>query len=394
VRPFLTSASEEGPRFALEILADTIVAGGFVDGREPRGEYEAKSVLKLRAGTYVLRTELGSYEETLVDEVLVGPTRARGEPTGPGRFRVTTISGGTGLVTYRFTHEAGFRLPSGEGFRIEMGPLEFHARDGVPVSAARVLAEDFLVQGFVCTGTPEDDARHIARYTSMAYPSLPLWEGRMELESGDEIRFLERYQVPDGGSGPAGLEHAEVRIGSETRAVDGYWSLVYSAQHHNVDVRYWAILDPPVLVPQVGTVHVAAWDAPGIDGSLPSAYWLGSDFAVLREPRVTCYLKALEGQLGSCGFRRGDVDSSGKVNLTDAVFLLDHLFRGGAALLCPDSGDFDDDRTVGLTDAVLILTFLFRGADLSAPPGPYECGPDPIGADPDTLPACGAGACP
>jgi hypothetical protein len=43
-----------------------------------------------------------------------------------------------------------------------------------------------------------------------------------------------------------------------------------------------------------------------------------------------------------------------------------------------------------MTDPILILNFLFRGVDPSAPPGPFECGPDPT---PDALPECAGAGC-
>ena len=38
-------------------------------------------------------------------------------------------------------------------------------------------------------------------------------------------------------------------------------------------------------------------------------------------------------------FLRGDTDSDGNVNITDAMGVLSFLFRQGPALLCPDAGD-------------------------------------------------------
>ncbi|MGQ9591896.1 MAG: Ig-like domain-containing protein [Planctomycetota bacterium] len=82
------------------------------------------------------------------------------------------------------------------------------------------------------------------------------------------------------------------------------------------------------------------------------------------------------GGPGTRLFVRGDADRTGTVNLSDAVFVLDHLFRGGAPPECPDAADADDDGAVRLTDAVYILEHLFRSG--SPPPPPYpEPGTDP-----------------
>jgi hypothetical protein len=75
-------------------------------------------------------------------------------------------------------------------------------------------------------------------------------------------------------------------------------------------------------------------------------------------------------------FRRGDVDSSGAVNITDPIALLNHLFLGGDAPKCLDADDSDDSGTLNITDAIYSLNYLFLGG--SAPLAPFpECGIDP-----------------
>lgn len=89
-------------------------------------------------------------------------------------------------------------------------------------------------------------------------------------------------------------------------------------------------------------------------------------------------------------FQRGDPDASDSINLTDAVFILNHLFLGGPAPGCADGADADDSGAMNLSDAVYTLNYLFRGG--SAPPPPTgACGSDPTD---DTLdcasyPPCG-----
>lgn len=76
-------------------------------------------------------------------------------------------------------------------------------------------------------------------------------------------------------------------------------------------------------------------------------------------------------------FRRGDADSDGRVTLTDAIFLLNHLFGGGPAPAIPDAADADDSGApLTLTDALRILLHLFQGG--AVPPPPYPgAGRDP-----------------
>ena len=53
------------------------------------------------------------------------------------------------------------------------------------------------------------------------------------------------------------------------------------------------------------------------------------------------------------------------------------LFRGEAAPACPDAADFNDDGALNLTDAVYLLTALFRGGPQPPDPGAETCGADP-----------------
>lgn len=82
---------------------------------------------------------------------------------------------------------------------------------------------------------------------------------------------------------------------------------------------------------------------------------------------------------GSVPFRRGDADSNALVNLTDAVYILLHLFRGGAAPTCVDAADTNDDGQLNLTDSVYLLQALFQGGAPPPSPGMEECGTDPPG---------------
>ncbi len=88
-------------------------------------------------------------------------------------------------------------------------------------------------------------------------------------------------------------------------------------------------------------------------------------------------------------FVRGDANEDAAVDLTDAVLLLEHLFRGGAEPACLPAADSNDDGGVNLSDVVFLLSHLFRGGD--PPPSPFPaCGAD---GTPDAL-ECVATACP
>lgn len=75
-------------------------------------------------------------------------------------------------------------------------------------------------------------------------------------------------------------------------------------------------------------------------------------------------------------FIRGDADSDGLRNITDAIFTLNCLFVAGDCATCTDAADANDDGRADISDAVFTLNWLFLGG--TAPPAPGEtCGPDP-----------------
>ena len=79
-------------------------------------------------------------------------------------------------------------------------------------------------------------------------------------------------------------------------------------------------------------------------------------------------------------FRRSDCDGTGRVNITDPIFQLNHLFRNGPRGACDDACDANNDGRLDVSDAVYTLNYLFDSGPPPPSPGPMECG---IDDDPD-----------
>lgn len=75
-------------------------------------------------------------------------------------------------------------------------------------------------------------------------------------------------------------------------------------------------------------------------------------------------------------FERGDCRNDGRLNISDPIFLLEHLFQGGGEPTCLSACDGNDDGSVDLSDAVSVLQYLFLGGS-PVPPPSGACGPDP-----------------
>ena len=79
-------------------------------------------------------------------------------------------------------------------------------------------------------------------------------------------------------------------------------------------------------------------------------------------------------------FTRGDVDNNGRIEVTDAVVLLNWLFLNGGTPRCLDAADIDDSGSVNLSAAVALLNYLFVNGPEPALPFPHP-GLDPTDDD-------------
>jgi PKD repeat protein len=83
-------------------------------------------------------------------------------------------------------------------------------------------------------------------------------------------------------------------------------------------------------------------------------------------------------------FLRGDANGDGRVDISDAIAILNSLFLGTFHIDCQDAADVDDNGRLELTDTIRILNFLFLSGPPPEPPHPLP-GVDPT---PDSLPPC------
>ncbi len=377
VRPFLAGAPAiETPAFEVVIPEGTTVCGVFSTertGREPREEYETKSVVRFRPGTYKLTSASRSFPGDIIEEVVFGPAQERAEPVGEGEFSLIRIADVDDRTIFRFVFEQKFVLPGGTSFSIELFGLNFTTRGGTPIEPSRTLDERFLTFHVSMNGLLGDTP--VVEYSSCTYSLLPEWIVDAESQDGVRVTLDERFlpSENDLATGPASVVRAEVTLGGEKRTVSEYWNLVYSARRHNQDVRYWVVLDPPVRVPGLeGAVHAVELEA-GRTASQRYLRYLDEDFAVLAEPELLSYKK--EQAPESPRFVRGDVNADGARNLTDGLAVAGYLFSGQGEPPCLKSADADDNGSVDLTDAIAILSFLF-GARAPLPEPSTACGVD------------------
>jgi hypothetical protein len=384
--PILTAGGEKppppvvaDPTFTLEIPPDTMACGVFALGREPSLEYERKSQLRFRAGTYALPSAADSFEVELIEELLVGPQQEPAATRDAGTFSVFRIPLNNEVTVYRYEYRQTFGLPSGETLEITLAaPLQFRARGEQLLDSHAVFDEAFFTapearEAWQAT----QDGAPWTRYGSCSYSALPAFEIRVVLEGGAAFSLEERFEEIEEDTGPAALVGAEVTLDGMTQRIREYSRLVYSARRHNTDRRYWVVLEPPLevagLEPPVRVIEaVHPQDAPTPIAA--RVRYLDTDLQELATPVVASWTRT-QRDTRSPRFRRGDAVGDGVFNLTDAIFTLDYLFRRGAKPPCRQAADANDDGRINVLDPVTLVGLLFGGVD--SLPEPFSaCGSD------------------
>lgn len=67
-----------------------------------------------------------------------------------------------------------------------------------------------------------------------------------------------------------------------------------------------------------------------------------------------------------CGYLYGDADGDANVNIIDAVYIINYLFKEGPAPDPIQAGDVNCDGVIDITDILYLIDYMFRG-------GPPPC---------------------
>src|SRR4029434_9780507 len=97
-----------------------------------------------------------------------------------------------------------------------------------------------------------------------------------------------------------------------------------------------------------------------------------------------------DAKLDACvvEFRRGDCTNDGRVNISDAICVFNHVRDTATRVECEKSADVDDSGQITATDGILLLRLLFvTGPE---PDRGFHCGSDLTG---DNLKCAGTHEC-
>ena len=122
-------------------------------------------------------------------------------------------------------------------------------------------------------------------------------------------------------------------------------------------------------------------------GNLPTVSWRSNDHTEVNVPAYAMGFGAeqVAGEIDNTDiyriamgretprFIRGDTNSDGQVNLSDAIFALNFLFTLGLEPTCLKAADVNDDGEIDVSDPVFLLLALFRDQEIPQPfPGRGE----------------------
>jgi len=57
----------------------------------------------------------------------------------------------------------------------------------------------------------------------------------------------------------------------------------------------------------------------------------------------------------------GDADNSGSIDISDVMYLIDYLFKGGSEPEPMFAGDSNNDNKVSISDVVYLINYLLKG---------------------------------
>ncbi len=312
-----------------------------------------------------------------------GPVTAAGgevKMTNSQIFGISMLTLFPGVVGEKFPQSRDYKLR----VRIRFGEVRqfvvgVRSRAGVN-EAADVLHSDVEL-GYAISVVP---GGFVPEFTN----------GGIALAEHTACHELVRHEEWPGADG----NQAIARVGTDFAISPDQWYWLDVIVHGNdlggpvsLSVKVWPDGSEPPELPQVSVVDLNGLDhrAGTLNPAVETQVTFGTDLDVSETDRrgnLSMFLDDLSlSELPI--FRRGDVDGSGATNISDAVFTLNYLFVGGAALSCPDAADVDDNGGVNISDPVALLSFLFLGTVPPELPGPEDCGPDPTG---DRLADCGS----
>jgi len=280
---------------------------------------------------------------------------AAGEPGETVRLPVT-VTTGVDLYQLRVALHHDATLLELAGFEVAI------ADAGGVLSTRTLTAEEFGITSLACAGEFPN------RVCAAGFPILAVLHGepRDSIPNPSETTIVDLTTTYLFGEAYGGTRSWVPRT------------------RHEIGALYFRIRDdaPDGVAEIIDTV--VEWtpeSSVGAVRSRSSGFPILGDAIVARSDVPAVSVRRGVVLIGNPGFVRADTNGNGLVELSDAIAVLDALFRStGTVLSCADAADANDDGSLNVSDPVFALGFLFLGGSPPPPPFPLP-GADPT-ADP------------
>lgn len=245
IRPTLMASANQPPvqveKVTLNIPNNVRMASTFNMSRTIREEYGVHSMIHLIQGLHSLPIESGEYELNLIERFEFGPQRIAAIPQGPGIIKAETLSPSVNNVIMQYEYNQTFLIQNKnftltiQGIQVEN---ENKSRYEIYFDNELIINQLYTVGKFE-GGSYED---------SIDYKTPGDNKGRINLhelvlENGQRIKLYEniRHRLLGTGFVYANLVYADLLIGGESIRENDYWNLVYTAQGHCWNAKFWVL---------------------------------------------------------------------------------------------------------------------------------------------------------
>ena len=96
--------------------------------------------------------------------------------------------------------------------------------------------------------------------------------------------------------------------------------------------------------------------------------WRGDLIGINGGPYDTTMVHFIDGKVRVKRIVLGDATADERVNISDGVFLVNYVFKGGLAPRFTRQGDANCDTRMNISDAVTIINYVFKGSPLPSCP--------------------------
>lgn len=254
VRPTLMASADRPPvnpeKVTLHIPEKTQLATYFNMQRTIRQEYDTHSEITFKTGNIALPVHSGTYEIELIDRFEYSPAKILAQPVKPGVLTVQALyeSGvqNAGGVILQYDYQQSF-LINQKTFELTIQGLEVIGENKANYQIE--LNNETIINQLNAFGLFEG-----GEFEDTIYFKVPSdYQGQirhhdLRLENGQRVQLYEviRFRMLGTGFVYANLVLADVSLTQGSAQLQDYWNLVYTAQGHCWNAKFWALFDQPI----------------------------------------------------------------------------------------------------------------------------------------------------